>query len=126
MKINYGLVLLLFLSACFAFEGEQKVDLATEMALLRQEIDELAQSKTCVDAEEWSFVALGSKPCGGPWEYIAYPKSINVPEFLAKVKRYNELQEQDNIQNNRFSDCMYVSPPSSVICENGKPIFVYE
>jgi hypothetical protein len=126
MKGNYSLILLFILSSCFAFEGEQKVDLATEMALLRQEIDELAQSKACVDAEEWSFIALGSKPCGGPWEYLAYPKSINVPEFLAKVKRFNELQEQDNIQNNRFSDCMYVSPPKSVICQEGKPVFVYE
>ncbi|WP_439475599.1 hypothetical protein [Algoriphagus formosus] len=126
MKINYGLVLLLFLSSCFAFESEQKVDFSAEMDELYEEIQNLSSSQTCSDPDEWSFVALGSKPCGGPWEYIAYSKQINVPEFLAKVKHYNELQEQDNIQNNRFSDCMYVSPPKSVICQNGEPIFVYE
>ncbi|KPQ14652.1 MAG: hypothetical protein HLUCCX10_10375 [Algoriphagus marincola HL-49] len=126
MKINYGLVLLLFLSSCFAFESDQKVDFSAEMDELYEEIQSLSSSQTCSDPDEWSFVALGSKPCGGHWEYIAYSKQINVPEFLAKVKRYNELQEQDNIQNNRFSDCMYVSPPTGVICEGGKPEFVYD
>ncbi|MCS5491890.1 hypothetical protein [Algoriphagus limi] len=42
------------------------------------------------------------------------------------MKRYNELQEADNIKNNRFSDCMFVSPPKSVTCENNKPVLVYE
>jgi hypothetical protein len=125
MKINYGLVLVLFLSSCFAFESEQKVDFSAEMDELYEEIQNLSSSQTCSDPDEWSFVALGSKPCGGPWEYIAYSKQINVLEFLAKVKRYNELQEQDNIQNNRSSDCMYVMPPTGVICEDGKPEFVY-
>lgn len=125
MKLNYSLVIVLLLSSCFAFESDQKVDLSTEMTLLGQEIEELAESQPCMDPSEWAFVAFGSKPCGGPWKYIAYSNRINVPEFLAKVKRYNELQQEDNIRNNRFSDCMYVGPPSSIACEGGKPVLVY-
>ncbi|MFC3415547.1 hypothetical protein [Algoriphagus hitonicola] len=87
MKINHALFLLLFLSSCFAFESEQKEDFLAEMEVLYEEIQSLSSSQTCSDLGEWSFVALGSKPCGGPWEYTAYSKRINVPEFLAKVKR---------------------------------------
>ncbi|WP_297335471.1 hypothetical protein [Algoriphagus sp.] len=119
MKLNYVLVIMLLLSSCFGFESEQQVDLFTEMALLEQEIEELAESQLCLDASEWGFVAFGSKPCGGPWKYIAYSNRINVPAFLAKVKRYNELQQEDNIRSNRFSDCRYVGPPSSLACQGG-------
>ncbi|WP_139162779.1 hypothetical protein [Algoriphagus faecimaris] len=125
MKLNYSLIIVLLLSSCFAFESDQKVELSTEMTLLGQEIKELAESQPCMDPSDWDFVAFGSKPCGGPWEYIAYSKKINVKNFLEKVQQYNDLQREDNIRNNRFSNCLFVGPPSGITCEGGKAILIY-
>ncbi|NVJ85925.1 MAG: hypothetical protein HWE15_06445 [Algoriphagus sp.] len=118
--------LFLVFTSCFIFDSGDQIEFSDDLEVLYQDILRLAESQPCTDPKDWSFIALGSKPCGGPWEYIAYPKSINIPEFLAKVKRYNELQQEDNIKNNRYSDCMFVSPPKSVACENSKPVLLYE
>ena len=31
----------------------------------------------CVDDSQWEFTAIGSKACGGPQSYLAYPLSID-------------------------------------------------
>lgn len=113
-------------SSCQIFESDSKDYSLEELEILYEEIKELASSKTCTSSSEWRFVALGSKPCGGPWEYIAYPTRIDEAMFLEKVKTYNKLQSEYNEKNDRFSDCLYVEEPSSVVCESGKPVFQYD
>ena len=117
MKRYFVILSVLILSSCQLFESENRV---------YAEIKQTAESETCNNSNDWGYVALGSKPCGGPWEYIAYSKKINVDDFLKKVKQYNHLQAEDNKKNNRFSDCMFVGEPKGVRCENGKPILIYQ
>ena len=124
-RLIYPLIFLT-LGSCYIFDFESQSYTIDQLDELYQEIISLAESKECSNAEDWDFVALGSKPCGGPWEYIAYSKKINVEDFLDKVAHYNELQREDNIRNNRFSNCMYVGPPSDVVCEAGKAVLVYD
>lgn len=126
MKRYIVILSVLILSSCQLFESENRVYTLEELELLYAEIKQMAESETCNNSNDWGYVALGSKPCGGPWEYIAYSKKINVDDFLKKVKQYNQLQAEDNKRNNRFSDCMYVNAPSRVLCENGKPILMYD
>lgn len=126
MKNIYLLFLICLVSSCQIFESDTEDYTLEELEILYGEIQELAESKTCNNSSDWKFVALGSKPCGGPWEYIAYSTMIDEAIFLEKVKSYNKLQAEDNVKNGRFSDCMFVSSPSSVICEEGKPIFQYD
>ncbi|WP_268035983.1 hypothetical protein [Algoriphagus sp. PAP.12] len=126
MRYIYILFLLMVVSSCQIFESASKDYTLEELEILYGEIQELSESKSCTNSSEWKFVALGSKPCGGPWKYIAYSSSIDEAKFLEKVKTYNKLQAEDNAKNERFSDCMYVSPPSSVVCEAGKPVFQYD
>jgi hypothetical protein len=70
------------------------------------------------------FMAFGSKPCGGPWKYIVYPKSIDIEKLTQMVNAYNELQHQYNLQTNAVSDCMFVMPPTEVVCVNGVCVIV--
>ncbi len=117
--------LLFLMVGCQLFESDTKEYSLDELEELYAEIKSLASSQTCTNSSDWDFVALGSKPCGGPWEYIAYSNKIDVPDFLDKVKQYNQLQEEYNIEYNAYSDCMYVVAPNDVVCENGNPVFVY-
>lgn len=126
MKNQLLFFILLGFTSCQLFDSESKIPVDPDLEKIYEEIISLANSQTCQNAHDWDFVALGSKPCGGPWEYLAYSREINVGDFLAKVKRYNELQKADNIKNNRFSDCMFVMPPTGIFCENGKAILLYD
>jgi len=91
----------------------------------KKEIVDLAASSVCSEEYTCKYAGLGSKPCGGFWEYITYSTSINEEDLLSKIKRYNQLEETYNSKYGIISDCSFVMPPDSVICENGKCKAVY-
>ncbi|KPM32627.1 Proteinase inhibitor I2, Kunitz metazoa [Croceitalea dokdonensis DOKDO 023] len=88
-------------------------------------IQELSKSITCENSADWQFIAVGYKACGGPEGYIAYPTSINVEEFLGLVETYNKDRKLFVEQEGLFSDCLFVSPPAGIHCENGEAVLVY-
>ncbi|WP_299619037.1 hypothetical protein [uncultured Tenacibaculum sp.] len=103
-------------------------DLEEDQELLKQkfeEIEALAKSKSCENANDWAFTAYGAKPCGGPWGYIAYPTTIDVSDFLEKVAAYNELNKEINKKSGAISDCSLIAQPVDVACENGSPVLIY-
>jgi hypothetical protein len=85
----------------------------------------LAESKECVDGQEWSYTAYGAKVCGGPIGYIAYSQQIDTEKFIEKVKEYTKAQEDFNQKWFAISDCMIPNKPSGVECVEGKPRFIY-
>lgn len=87
----------------------------------KQTILNYINSFTCNGTSGCSSIAFGSKPCGGPWEYLLFPNTVDLPTLTAMVTEYNELENQFNIETNAVSDCMLVQPPSSVSCnaQNG-------
>jgi hypothetical protein len=86
----------------------------------------MVNTTPCTNSAEWSFVAIGSKACGGSLGYIAYSLKIDVPEFLKKVENYTKAQEAYNKKWGVFSTCdMMILPPSGVGCVNGKPTLIY-
>ncbi|WP_075349731.1 hypothetical protein [Algoriphagus marinus] len=89
------------------------------------DINQLATSQNCTDANDWTFTPVGSKPCGGPMTYIAYSKKIDETKFLELVQSYTELQADYNKRTGAGSDCAIVQRPSGVICENSKAVLVY-
>lgn len=92
---------------------------------LKTEIIVLAESSGCSEEDKCNFVGLGSKPCGGHWQYLLYSGSIDTLELLAKVEDYNRLDKEFNQKWEIASDCSFVIPPDSVICEDGKCKAVY-
>lgn len=96
-----------------------------ELMELYNEIVELATSKTCENANDWSFTAYGSKACGGSQGYIAYPNSIDVSAFLQKVVDYTQKEDDYNRKWSIVSTCDLPAQPTGVICQNGDPILTY-
>jgi len=65
---------------------------------------------------------MGVKACGGPSEYIAFPKELKA-EILEKIDAYTQKQMEYNQQNPMMSDCALVMPPTALECVNGKAVF---
>lgn len=79
---------------------------------LRTEILEMAGDASASDVVFCREIALGVKPCGGPWEYVIY--SVEQTDSVAlqlKVAEYNSLQRKYNEETGQISDCAYVTPP---------------
>jgi len=103
-------------------------DQDSEAAYLEQlyiEIIDLATSKTCVNSNQWSFVSLGSKPCGGPWVFIPYPTTIDVNAFLELVDNHKAKEHEYNITWGIISNCSTPNTPTGVSCINGTPQLDY-
>lgn len=123
-KLIWIPILILMVSfSCEDQDSNRQFDL-NQIEELRQEIITLSESITCNNSSEWKFTPMGSKACGGPILYIAYHQSVE-KKFLDLVEQYTKLQAEYNQRNNVVSDCALVAPPRNVICEGGKPFFVY-
>lgn len=122
--------LILLTTICLAYACEKattKDQTADQKALqeMRQEIEDMIKDVHCEDADEWSFAPLGSKACGGPQQYIAYPLSIDTEALLALMAKYTKAEDTYNKKYGISSDCMMVTEPSDVICQEGKPVLIY-
>lgn len=94
-----------------------------KLSALVKEIETLASAEICTNASDWSYVAIGSKPCGGPSSYIAYPKKLET-EILQKITHFTQLQSAYNTKYGLMSDCMMVQPPSGIQCVDGKAVLM--
>src|SRR5690606_2366854 len=95
------------------------------LAEMRQEILDLIHAVPCENEEDWRPQALGSKACGGPQEYVAYPEAVDSSgKLLDHIKKYTESESEYNKKHNVISDCMFVTSPVGVRCVDGKPEFV--
>lgn len=88
-------------------------------------IQSLAATSVCNDNFECRYIAFGSKPCGGPWEFLVYSTSIDTLQLMTFVTDYNQLEANYNLICNAVSDCSTPQPPTSFSCENNLciPIF---
>lgn len=121
------LTMSLFLMA-FQCEDDSKPTMEEEQNVLiasKNIINDLAAVSICNESTECKFIALGSKPCGGPWSYLVYSTSIDVNKLESLVEDYNKNEAAFNLRWGIISDCSFVLPPTSVICENNKCIAVY-
>lgn len=94
-----------------------------QMKNLIKEIDSIIGNENCTDASDWKFTAIGSKACGGPSSYIAYPTKLE-EEILPKVTQFTSMQSDFNTKYGLMSDCAMVMPPVEIRCENGKAILI--
>lgn len=90
---------------------------------LQVEIVNMIAEKTCEDASQWKISPMGSKPCGGPAYFIAYPKELE-EELLPKIKTYSIQESGFNEKYGIVSNCVMEIEPAGIACENGKAVFV--
>lgn len=115
------IVLSLFLQSFQCSESNEVTNGITSLQLetKKQEIQNYINSFSCSESDGCSYIALGTKPCGGPWSYLLFSDAVDIVKLQEMVKNYNEINEQYNLQTNAVSDCMYVIPPTEVKCING-------
>ena len=121
MKYLIKLCMLFVLLQSFQCENSNDNMIITpeQLAQKRQEILDYITDFSCENANGCSAIAFGSKPCGGPREYLAYPNTVNQNVLEVMVNDYNQMDNKYNIQTNAVSDCMAVMPPNTIDCING-------
>lgn len=130
-KLNLTFTLLLlfvFTTATQCYEDDNPLTCEQTLQSLQDyktTIEALAATSICTDEFECRNVAFGSKPCGGPWEYLIYSTSIDTLELVALVSDYNGQEERYNLNCGAVSDCSVVQPPTDFECENGRCIPTY-
>ncbi|MEO8773494.1 MAG: hypothetical protein ABI263_06475 [Gelidibacter sp.] len=97
----------------------------SQLSAMEMSIQNLADTSVCNENFECRSVALGSKPCGGPWGYLVYSTSIDTLKLNTLVEKYNQFEAKINEECERFSDCAMVNPPERLECQNNRCIAVY-
>ncbi|NND70997.1 MAG: hypothetical protein HKN43_05410 [Rhodothermales bacterium] len=104
------------ISGCSSFGDPDRADLAA----LEAEILAMIGTAEASDIAFCREIAFGSKPCGGPWKYLAYSTAVTDSIALAdKVDRYNRWENDLNQRDGAISDCQFVTPPGVEI-ESGR------
>ncbi len=106
------------MSACRQNATQSEVDDPNrdQLSRLRNEINSLVDETGNISS--CRAVAFGSKPCGGPWEYLVYSNSATETGiFLDKVANYNKLENDLNLRDNAISDCAYIQEPKLTLID---------
>ncbi|WP_445718612.1 hypothetical protein [Flavobacterium sp.] len=121
MKKSFNILLLSIVLFGFQCEKESVNSTITPQQLVdkKQEILNYISGFSCANATSCNYIAFGSKPCGGPREYLVFPNTVNQATLESLINEYNDLDNQYNIQTGAVSDCMVVSPPNNIDCVNG-------
>jgi hypothetical protein len=87
---------------------------------LHQEIMALIGEPRCENIVHCRLLALGSRPCGGPAEYLAYSSIVGRRDVLeAKAYEYGFLQEEVNRTRKVSGNCTVLDKPR-LACTNGR------
>ena len=121
MKYVIKMCMLLVLLQSFQCENSNDSSTITpeQLEQKKQEILDYIATFSCENANGCRSIAFGSKPCGGPREYLVYPNTANQNILETMVNDYNQMENQHNIQTNAISDCIAVMPPNEIGCVNG-------
>jgi hypothetical protein len=83
-----------------------------ELEALHAEIVQLIGAATCANLVHCRALALGTRPCGGPAEYLAYSSFHNDREQLeTKVFEYTLLYEEIQRKQTVAGPCVVLPAP---------------
>ena len=108
---------LIFITSCEEISTDNFDNLSIDE--VAQLIDQEVGNAPAESLSSCSVLAIGAKPCGGPWGYLVYSKEESDTERLKQlVKRYNELDEIRMKEEGYGSTCDYATEPTLSL-ENG-------
>jgi hypothetical protein len=83
-----------------------------ELRALRAEILQLIGNAPCANLVHCRALALGSRPCGGPAEYLTYSSFSNNRELIeAKAFEYTFLHEELQREDQAVGACAVLPQP---------------
>ncbi len=82
-----------------------------ELERLHHEIVTMIGQPRCVNLVHCRVLPLGSRPCGGPAEYLAYASSANRELLESKAYEYGFLQEEINRSRGAVGTCQALAAP---------------
>lgn len=110
-------VFLIFSTSCEEISTDNFEDLSIDE--VAQLIDQEVGNARAETLSSCSVLAIGAKPCGGPWGYLVYSEEESDPEKLKLlVERYNDLDEIRMNEEDYVSTCDYATEPTLSL-ENG-------
>jgi hypothetical protein len=86
----------------------------------RQNIISFINAVPCSSSKSCSFIAAGTKACGGPAEYFVYSRDVDSTKLVQSVTAYTEEMSSYIFKWKIISDCSITPPPDSTRCLNGK------
>lgn len=82
---------------------------------MRREIDALIGDAEGASIADCRYAGLGSKPCGGPWEYIVYSvASTDSTALTERLTAYDAFEAEMNELYGYLSDCSIPNEPALV------------
>ena len=83
-----------------------------QLAEMRRKIDALVGDAAGASIEDCRYAGVGSKSCGGPWEFIVYSASSTDSTALAeRLTAYNAFEAEMNELYEYDSDCSVPNAP---------------
>ena len=119
--MKFLILLLLFIGTAGSCQNSEEIQeiTAQDLDLQFEEITKLAASKNCTEGSQCSYMAYGSKACGGPQGYLVFSSEIDTEKLKELVDKYTAAEAAYNKQNGIVSDCSVVSPPQTIDCVDG-------
>ncbi|ASK30530.1 hypothetical protein CEY12_10605 [Chryseobacterium sp. T16E-39] len=106
-----------------ADENSKKYD-EVQLEKIKTAIESEIAKETCNNPDDWKFAPMGSKACGGPKSFIAYPKTMEA-QIQPKIEDYNKRESEFNIKYGITSDCSVIEEPQGIRCKDGKPELIF-
>jgi hypothetical protein len=119
-------LLLLFVVSTASCQNTDDVQSVTlqDLELQFEAIQELVSQSNCSENSQCSYLAYGSKACGGPQGYLVFSSDIDVNKLEVMVTKYSEDENTYNKQNGIISDCSFPLPPENLTCKDGKCVIL--
>jgi hypothetical protein len=109
------------LALCFAPHAHAAESDAQALSRLHAEIIEMIGVPTCNNVVYCRLLALGSLPCGGPSEYLAYAgtRTGNTSLLETKAAEFSFLEEELRKERKEAGACA-VLPVPTLACVNAR------
>ena len=109
--LRAAVVLLLALDCALAWGQQPSADEA-QLKALRAQIIEMIGDASCVNLVHCRLLALGTRPCGGADEYLAYSShTANRPALENKALEYALIQEDVQRAKSIAGICVVLPQP---------------
>lgn len=101
-------------------KSAQEQELEQQIDTLRQQIMATIGTASCSIDQECRALAMGAKPCGGPWAYEAYSLvNTDTAKLQQLAQQHHDFEVKLNELRGTVSNCAIIAEPP-VACLNSR------